>query len=291
MGCGPSSRPSAPAASPRPERLGLSPSAVGKAVARLEQRLGARLLQRTTRRLSLTDEGRLYLESCLRALEELEEGRAALSARRDAPSGRLRASLPDLFGRLKLAPTLFALAQEHPALSLELAFDNRRADLVDQGLDLIVRIGALPDRSDLVARRIGEQKLLFCAAPFYLARHPPLEGRADLSIHQRISQAREGHEEPWLFVGETGLTERMAVDAGHRFSALDVVAEAACAGLGVAQLPLWLAQDHLDAGRLRPVLDTLPQPSLPIQAAWPRARGVAPRVRVAVEALASVLKS
>lgn len=267
------------------ERLGLSASAVGKTIARIEARLGVRLFHRTTRKLSLTDEGRSYYESCVRALAELESAEAALLDGRQHPSGWLRVNLPDLFGRKCAAPMLLQLARRYPQLRLEVSFENRFADLAAEGIDLAVRIGQLPDSSGLVARRIGWQDLILCAAPDYLDRTSQPSRLADLAAHACVTQVRGGGEEPWLFLDGAGLPRRLPVRGHHRFAALDVLAEAACAAMGIAQMPLWLARDHLANGRLVPVLPDLRQPRLPIHALWLQSPTIAQRVRVAIDAL------
>ncbi|NKB83995.1 LysR family transcriptional regulator [Ochrobactrum grignonense] len=151
--------------------LGLSQSAVSKSIARLEERLGVRLFHRTTRSLRLTDEGRVYLESCRRALEELGAAEIALSARREIPAGRLRINLPDLYGRRCVAPVLLQLAAEYHELHFEVSFENRIVNLIDEGYDLAVRIGQLPDSADLISKYIGQQEVIICASPSYIAVH------------------------------------------------------------------------------------------------------------------------
>src|SRR5512138_1076673 len=151
-------------------RLRVTRSAVAKGVARLEQRLGTRLFNRTTRSQSLTEEGHAYYERCVRALAELDAAEAEFDARRSEPSGCLRVSVPVLFGRRCVAPLLLQLANEHRALSVEMSFSDRFVDLVDENFDLAVRIGSLSDSATLAARRLGEQRMGICAAPSYLAK-------------------------------------------------------------------------------------------------------------------------
>ncbi len=152
-------------------RLHLSRSAVGKTVARLERRLGARLFHRTTRSQSLTEEGQAFYERCLRALAEIRAGEALLESGRREAAGRLRVSAPVLFGRRCVAPILVDLARRHPKLELEISFSDRRVELVEEGFDLAVRNGALDDGANLTARRIALQRMTVCASPAYLAAH------------------------------------------------------------------------------------------------------------------------
>lgn len=164
-------------------RIGVTRSAVAKIVARLERRLGVRLLQRTTRRLSLTDEGLVYYEQCRRVLAELGETEAALDAGRREPSGRLRISVPVLFGRQCVAPVMRRLVERHPRLEVEMSFSDRIADLVNDGFDVAVRVGPLVDTTALVCRPLGMQQMGICASPAYLAQH----GRPGSTISRRTS--------------------------------------------------------------------------------------------------------
>lgn len=151
-------------------RLHLSRSAVGKSIARLEERLGVRLFQRTTRSQRLTDNGALFYERCLRALEEIRSAESLLETGKHQINGRLRVAMPVLFGRQCVAPLLIELAQEHPGLELEMSFSDRVVDLVEEGFDMAVRNGTLQDSSVLVARKLGEHRMVLCASPDYLQK-------------------------------------------------------------------------------------------------------------------------
>lgn len=261
-------------------QLGQSPSSVGKAIARLEQRLDVRLFQRTTRRLALTDEGAAYHDSCLRALRELDRAQASLAERRNVPSGCLRIALPVLLGRQWIAPLLLQWASEYPALEIEAVFANQPVDFADDGFDLAVRIGALDDSPSLVARPIGSQRLVACAAPHYLQRHPPPATLAQLADHACVGVLRDGRVEPWRFnSGPASIRARL------RLSDREAVAAAAKAGLGIAQLPHWLVAEPLATGELLPVLAGFEPPSLPIHVVWPASRALTARVRMVVDAL------
>lgn len=271
------------------EQLGLSQSAVSKAVARLEERLGVRLFFRTTRHLSLTDEGRAYHQSCVRALAELEAAETVVAGRKSAPSGTLRVNLPDLFGRTWALPALLDLADRHPLLELEIGFENRIVDLAEEGFDLAIRIGALPDSHGLIARRLGAQDLIVCAAPSYGAGRALPASPEELIDHHCITHLRQSQEEAWLFLGDNGETRRVPVRGRHRFASVDAVAAAAIAGRGIAQLPTWLVADRLASGALVPILHHWRQPRLPIHIIWLETRAMIPRVRVAVDALVDAL--
>lgn len=272
------------------DRLGLSQSAISKAVARLEDRLGVQLFFRTTRHLSLTDEGRAYYESCVRALAELEAAESALANRKASPSGTLRLNLPDLFGRRWIIPALIALAREYPLLNLEVSFENRVIDLAEEGFDLSVRIGELADSTGLIARRIGVQDLVICGAQSYFASRSVPKTSEDLLEHHCVTHLRHGHDEPWVFLSDKGGFQRINVRGQHRFASFDIIATAVVAGMGIAQLPAWLVADQLRTGELVPVFSDRKQPRLPIHIVWLEAKGMAPRVRVTVDALVRALR-
>lgn len=266
-------------------QLGQSPSSVGKAIARLEQRLDVRLFQRTTRRLALTDEGAAYHQSCLRALQELERAQASLAERRSVPSGCLRIAVPVLLGRHWIAPLLLQWARDYPALEIEAVFSNQPVDFAEGGFDLAVRIGALDDSPSLVARPLGSQRLVLCAAPAYLAQRPAPRSLAQLAGHACLGVLRDGRVEAWRFCREPGVPCTVTVDARLRLGDREAVAAAAKAGLGLAQLPHWLVADALAAGELVTVLEAHAPPALPIHAVWPVSRALAARVRSVVDGL------
>ncbi len=271
------------------ERLGLSQSAVSKAVARLEDRLGVQLFFRTTRHLSLTDEGRAYYQSCVRALAELETAEAALADRKSSPSGTLRINLPDLFGHQWVLPVLLELVERHPLLDLEVSFENRIVDLAEEGFDLAIRIGALPDSNGLIARKIGVQDLVICAASSYFADRAAPSSPHELGDHRVITHLRKGHEEPWHFLDDKDGIKRVLVRGRHRFASFDAMASATTAGMGIAQLPAWLVADQLQSGELVSIFQNVRQPRLPIHIIWLEAKGMTPRVRVTVDALVHAL--
>jgi len=153
------------------ERLDMSKSGVAKSIARLEATLGVRLFQRTTRRLSLTEEGRQFSDGCLRALAELESAQALATTQRQELAGRLRVDLPVVFGRRWVLPALLEIAAKHPALDLDVSLTDRKVDLVEDGIDLVIRIGPLQDSATLVAKPLGVQQAVLVAHPDYLARH------------------------------------------------------------------------------------------------------------------------
>jgi DNA-binding transcriptional LysR family regulator len=267
------------------ERLHLTRSAVGKALARLEARLGVRLLQRTTRSQSLTEEGQAYYEHCLRARAELEAAESGLENGRRAPRGRLRASLPLAFGHHYAAPALLGLIEHHPQLQVEIAISDRMVDLVQEGFDLAVRIGELPDSDRLVARRLGEQTMVLAAAPAYLARFGRPADVAALAQHRGIDYCGPGDSQRWQLRDPQGRLHTVQLPWHARLNDLQAVADAAIAGAGLAWLPNWLLARYVQAGQLERVLADHHADAMPIHVLWPRARHLPAKTRCAIDAL------
>ena len=271
------------------ERLHLTASAVGKSIAQLEQRLGVRLLNRTTRSLGLTSEGEAYYQACVNALAELDAGQALLASRRQSPSGRLRVDLPLAFGRRCVAPILFEIAGRYPELTLEISFNDRRVDLVEEGIDLVVRMGALDDSAGLVARRLCASRSALCAAPSYLER----EGRPatidDLADHALIVYGRDGFVTPWPLKDSNGelrtFRPRGRIVLGHGEPILD----AALAGCGITYLPTWLMADSVRRGALELLLSPELVENAVVHALWSKTRNLAPKIRIVVDELVARL--
>ena len=245
------------------QRLHVTRSAVAKSIARLEARLGTRLFLRTTRSQSLTEEGHGYYERCRRALAELDAAEAMTDAARSTATGVVRLSMPAMLGRLRVGPLLLALARRHRGLSLELSFNDRRVDLAEEGLDLAIRSGELPDTADLVARPVGVQWMVLCAAPAYLAAHGRPAGLAELlaasALHEAVLYARDGRISPWRFHDAEGRLIEVVLPSRLRCDSAEVLLEAAIGGMGLARLPAWLAAEALAAGTLVRVFEE-PQP-------------------------------
>lgn len=267
------------------QRMRLTRSAVGKSIARLEQRLGVRLFHRTTRSQSLTEEGQAYYERCVRALAELDAGASALDSGKREPAGCLRVTAPVLFGRHCVAPVFLALGRCYPRLKMEMSFNDRVVDLVDEGYDLAVRIGALPDSGSLVARRLGAQRMVICAAPSYLAAHGKPAGADDLSRHVGIAYGRSGRILPWRISDGTGRIVEVRVDIRFVFDDLQAIADAAIAGLGLAWLPCWLMAQHARAGQLEIVMGCDSLPATEIHVVWPQSHYLPTKTRAAIDAL------
>jgi DNA-binding transcriptional LysR family regulator len=267
------------------EQLGVTSSAVGKAVSRLETRLGVKLLHRTTRKLTLTHEGDAYLASCQRVMEDLSTTEDGLATGVAEPRGRVRIDLPAAFGRRYIAPTLINLAQRYPQLDLALSFGDRPVDMIDDGIDLAIRIGALKDDAELVARRLGEQTNVICCAPDYLRRRGPVASPAALLQHDCIIGWRRGVRTTWLLKGPGGRIEEQEIRVRHSLDDGEIMLQSVLAGGGLVQFPTWLAQAHLDSGALVTVLDEYAGATMPIHALWPRSRYIQPKLRIVIDAL------
>lgn len=271
------------------ERLHLTRSAVARTVARIEARLDARLFHRTTRSHTLTEDGQIYYERCLRALEELRAGVAALDSGRREAAGRLRLSVPVLFGRRCVAPVLARLAADHPKLEIDLSFSDRPVDLVEDGFDLAIRNGSIGDGTGLMTRTVGLQRMTVCAAPTYLDHHGRPESLGDLPTHRAVTYGRTGRVKPWQFPIVVGEPAEATPPSRLRFDDLEAIADAAEAGHGLAWLPCWLIRDRVRAGTLVPLLGHLPRLVIPTHALWPAGPHLPLRVRLALDALAAAL--
>lgn len=272
------------------ERLALTRSAVGKTIARLEARLGVRLFNRTTRSQSLTEDGQIYYERCLRALEELRAGAAQLESGRREVSGRLKISMPLLFGRYCAAPILLDLAARHPKLELDLRFSDHVVDLIGEGYDLAIRNHAPGSGSALQARKIVSQRRIVCAAPSYLAAHGTPTDLAGLIEHHALVYWHRDHIFPWTFSDDGGRPVEPELNWRLQFDSHEAIADAAVKGMGIARLVSWLVRDHLEAGRLVPLLEDFPAPAVDTYAVWPGSQHSPMKLRVTIDALVDGLR-
>ncbi|TCB84635.1 LysR family transcriptional regulator [Enterobacter quasihormaechei] len=270
-------------------RLHLSRSAVGKSIARLEERLGVRLFHRTTRSQRLTDNGALFYERCLRALEEIRGAESLLETGNHQVSGRLRVAMPVLFGRQCIAPLLTELTQEHPGLELEMSFSDRIVDLVEEGFDMAVRNGTLADSAVLVARRLGEHRMVLCAAPDYLHKNGQPQAVDDLRQHTAINYTRAGRVLPWQLMDYDGTSRTFIPRSSLNMDDLQAICDAALAGHGLAWLPCWMVIKEIQQGNLVPLLNQAPDVRFDVHAVWQQTPHLPLRVRIAIDKLASRL--
>ena len=264
--------------------LRLSRAVVSKYITRLEERLGARLLQRTTRRLSLTEAGAALFEASRGALERIEEAQAALARFQSAPRGRLRVSAPMSFGILHLGSALVEFARALPAVTLDLRLDDRFVNLVEEGFDVAVRIGVLAD-STLVARKLATTREVACASPAYLARHGEPETPQDLVSHDCLLYSYLSSANVWRFTANDGREIPVAVSGSFRINNGIVLTEAAVRGQGILMTPSFYAGPLLREGKLKRILKDYRLPELGIHAVYPQTRHVAPKVRAFVDFL------
>ena len=267
------------------ERLQVTTSAIGKSVAQLERRLGVRLLNRTTRSLSLTSEGEAYYVACATALGHIEEAQALIASRRRIPSGRLRLDLPLAFGRRCVVPVLFAVLRRYPQIVPEVSFNDRRANLVEEGLDLVVRMGELGNEAGLIARQLFVQRFALCASPAYLERHGQPREVADLADHQVVVYGRDGAIAPWSIREEGGRRRTWEPRGAIVLGSGEAILDAVLAGLGIGYLPSWLYVDAARHGELEIIWPERSVEGAPVNALWPKARQLAPKIRVVVDAL------
>ncbi len=271
------------------EDLDIARPSATTAVAQLEKRLGARLLNRTTRRLSLTDEGRAFYEGCVRILDELAEVEDSLSGARHAPRGTLRVSTPNAFIQQAFFPALPRFLARCPELSVEIVLTDRAVNLVEEGIDCAVRAVPVPDDSTLIARPISKVKRVTCASPDYLRRHGTPRSVAELAQHQciRFISPSTGRVADWGF--ERG-TEKLSFAPRGNFAltSLEGAVAAAVAGIGIAQVSDVLALRALRAGALQPLLLEWVVASPSVMVVYPSNRYLTAKVRAFTEFAAEV---
>jgi len=264
-------------------RLGMSKAAVSRHVAELEERLGVRLLHRTTRRLSTTAEGELFHARCRELLDRLEEAEAELGSGSTTAQGVARINVPLSFGLMHLAPLWPRLLERHPGLELDVSLSDRVVDLVDEGYDLAVRIGQLP-ASSLVSRRLASTRLVACAAPAYLAAHGAPARPAELARHAVIGYSLFASGDTWSFSGPAG-EESVKVQPRMRTNNGDTCRAAALAGQGIILQPSFMVGADLAEGRLVELMPGWRSIALGIYAVYPSRKFLAPKVRVIIDFL------
>lgn len=265
--------------------LGLSPSSVGKSIARLEASLGVRLFQRTTRRVSLTEEGILLHGRCRFVLEELRDAEALVSRGAAEPHGLLRVTLPTI-GYHFLMPVLPEFTRLYPQIDLELDFNDRITDLVESGFDAAIRSGDLSD-SSFMSRRLGAFRFVLCASPQYLAHQGTPQGPADLATHAalRFRFPTTGRLQDWDLADGTPTLGRTVLTCNN----MEALRSAAVQGMGIAHMPDFLAADALRAGTLVSVLDPFLKEPGQFSILWPSGRQVSPRLRAFIDFAAQAL--
>lgn len=265
--------------------LHVTRSAVGKTIARLEARLGVALFQRTTRRQLLTEEGEQFYLQCREALERIREAEETLQRGKDEVQGRLRVSLPVLFGQRCVAPLLFRLSQRYPLLKLELHYSDRQVNLLEEGFDLTVRIGSLADTGSLRARALGEHGMVLCAAAEYLRQQPAPQTIAGLNEHRTLGYLHNGQLQKWQLYDPQQGEVRFSPQTWLIQDDFAAIAAAVQQGMGIAWLPDWLVAQALADGTLQQVLAPSAQVRFAIHAVWPEGPWLPQKTRAAIDAL------
>jgi LysR family transcriptional regulator, regulator for bpeEF and oprC len=265
------------------QALGLTASGVSRVLSRLERRLGVRLLNRTTRSLSLTDDGASYYARCSKILNELDEANLMLQRSSRVPRGRLRVDAPSVLGRYVMGPALPAFLAKYPELSLDFSAHDRLIDPVAEGVDVLVRMGELRE-SELISKRLGSMRVVLVGSPSYLAEQDRPRELSDLRAHRTIGFLSGGTPRPWRFRGASGdvafaLTGRLHTNSG------DAARRAALAGLGLVQVFEAHVSDELESGALEAVLREHEPAARPIFALYARRKLALPKVRVFLDFL------
>ncbi|KWK65889.1 LysR family transcriptional regulator [Burkholderia ubonensis] len=272
------------------DTTGLTTPRVSALLSTLEQHLGCRLLNRTTRRIALTEDGRAYYERCVAVLREIDDMEASVSQARNAPRGRLKVNLPPAMAKQIMVPALPAFLAAHPSITIELGVTDRQIDLVGEGVDCVVRVGALDD-SGLIAKRIGSLTTCTCASPAYLERFGEPETVEDLAQHVAVSHisADTGRPRAWEYVvdGEPRVMQMCGTVAVN-----DVDTYIACgvAGIGLIKTSLYLVDPYLKSGELREVLTGFNTPARPISVLYPPNRHVPAKLKLFVDWLSSLFE-
>jgi DNA-binding transcriptional LysR family regulator len=265
--------------------LGLSPSAVAKNIARLEAQLGMRLFHRTTRQVTLSQDGEDIYACCQRILQDVESLEAAATEARSGARGTLRIDMPVTYGRRVILPVLMKLRARHPSLKIDARFSDQVVDIVKEGLDAAVRIGPLAD-SNLVGREFDQQFIWTYASPAYLAQHGEPRSPGELTKHTCLlfRLPSSGRDRPWQFsAGKRNIS--LMPETGMRLGDGEALFQAASAGLGLVQGPTYFAEHELKRGRLVEILQRYRPAPLPISLVYPSHRHIPLRVRELAEAL------
>lgn len=271
-------------------RLGQSPAAVTRAIAFLERHVGTPLLHRTTRTMRLSEAGERYAAACRRVLTDLEEADLLAAGESAAPRGLLTLSGPIVSGARILRPIVDAYLDLHPAVKARLLILDRKLNLVEEGVDVALRIGHLPD-SSLIATRIGEVRQVVCAAPSYLASHPKITEPDDLAAHQCIAMTVFG-EDSWSFAAsEGGVTQEVRISPRLIVNTVEAAVGSAIQGHGITRAFSYQVAEEVRDGRLAVVLPAIPSPALPVHLVTPERRLSVPKVRTFVDFAVPRLKA
>ena len=267
------------------DRLGISKSVVSRRMSELENRLGVRLLNRTTRRLGLTEVGQAFYERCVRILADVEEAEHAASKLHGAPRGTLRINAPLSFGLLHLTPAITGFLERYPELQIDMDLNDRYVDLIEEGFDVAIRIGRLRD-SSLIARRLAPARRAVVASPAYLRRHGRPASPEDLTAHNCLVYTNVPLAEQWQFRID-GEIRSVRVGGTLRVNNGEILRDAVVAGLGLAILPTFICGADIAAGRLDVMLQDCTVSHSAVHVVYPHSRHLSPKVRAFVDFLAT----
>ncbi|OZG72319.1 hypothetical protein BTA51_16425 [Hahella sp. CCB-MM4] len=263
------------------ERLGLPKSNISRKVSRLENELGIRLIERTTRTLHLTEAGRMYFDHAVRIKDELDYAEASISQMKGTPRGLIRVAASVTVGQQIIKPELSGFMRKYPDIRIDLELSNRRVDIVSEGIDLAIRVGELKD-SSLVAKYLGTARLLLYASPEYLAGHAAVETPGNLLDHSCLHMSAVGSKAIWR-LNSGSQQEIIEIEPILSVEDFDAIADAALGGLGVALLPHYIGDSLVTKGLLKPVLPGWEMESKRFYAVYPSHRGATPKLRVFLE--------
>jgi DNA-binding transcriptional LysR family regulator len=266
-------------------RLNLSAAAISKNVAELEAHVGARLINRTTRRMALTEEGRIYLEHVTRALDAFAEADQVLRPTRQEPAGVLRVSAPMTVTLIYLSAAIPRFLSRYPALKLDLQLDDRRVDLIREGYDLAIRGSDRLEDTSLIAKKLAVMPHVLCAAPSYFATHGRPKTPSDLMSHDFVRFSLSGHANLWEFTTKDGRSQRVVVEARYSVTSSLAVREALREGFGISLIPAPYVADDLRTGRLEAVLEEWHAVETTLYAIYPSRQYLAPKIRVFLDFL------
>lgn len=268
----------------------MSQSTVSKHIAALEERLGTKLLNRSTRSIQLTEAGKEYYSHCIRILNDFQEAEASVGKGKIKPTGTLRLSTSAAFGRTFIIPNLHEFLLTYPDIRIDLIFDDDYVDLVESGIDLAIRIGPLAD-STLIARKIGTSPRIVVASPDYLVKHGRPKKPADLVRHDCLLYSLQKTPDLWYFNSTQEGEESIRVNGRLKASSPDAICDATIAGLGISILYEWYAQKFIKTGQLKVILPEYRPAAYDIHAVYPERRFVPPKVKRMIEFLADKMQN
>jgi DNA-binding transcriptional LysR family regulator len=272
------------------DKLDVSRSAVGKAIARLEERLGVKLFHRTTRRITLTADGEAFFSTCASAVDEIAAVESGLGSDPQKPSGRIKIDMPVVFGRRIVLPLLLEIAAQYPDLRLVLSFNDALLDPIEEGVDLMIRFGELKNPAGVVARKLLSQRWTICASPAYLRQHGTPASLDEVSSHRCIVGLRQGQPLAW-HISREGSASRFVPPPTHQISDGEAMIDAALSGLGLCQMPDSLLRQHIRDGRLVTLLEEYNDTEVPVYLIWPTGLRMRPKARYLIDTLLEKAKA